>query len=534
MQREAVLSMYNTWYDIMSYVFLIVRYAASSVLCLNYTRNFFKEKNGRTATFAAWNIMYLLGELVLYFAFNTVNVLQNIICLTAKIVFLMILQRLLFYNGGAANWFTVFSFLVGSNLTVSIISVVVYRYIWDMLFGALVSMSENIELETGNFSWEQWQLTLFFMNAFVSFLAVAGYIAILALYLKIIKKSFRKKDYRLQRKESVFLILPLVASLVISVTMRVMEFNEIGEVYSDIFDVVPVTKLFIPITHILLLCTNIATVILFQSLVEYNEEKNKSDLLESQIAQMRGEITEIQDIYSDIRGLRHDMKNHIENISLYVKRTGSEDKLLSEYIGSMEKAVDRLDFSFNTGDPICDVIIHRKSGEAEKKGIRFKSDFMFPKTDKRSLEAEANAASNVSVCEAETVASAANSTVRETGKTVSAAARGLDPYDIGVILSNSLENAIEACEKAGEGAYIFVRSYVKGSLFFIETENSFSGELSFGGGSGLPLSSKEGESHGYGLSNIERTAKKYMGDIDIVIEERSGKSVFFLTVMLHL
>lgn len=484
--------MYNTWYDVLSLVMLIVRYGADSLLCLSFARSFFKEKNRRTVTFLVWNTLYLLGAMVLYFAFNTVNVLQNIICLALKVVFLMILQRLLFHKGGAANWFTVFSFLAGRTLTVSIIAVIVYRYIWDFLFNRFMLLSEEPTSGGGEYSPQRWQLSLFALDAFVTILAVAGYIMLFYLYLNIIKKKFRKKDYRLQRNESVFLILPMVASLVISVTMRAMEFNESGEAYSDIFDIVPVAKLFVPVTDMLLLSTNIAVVILFQSLVEYNEEKNRRDLLENQIARMRGEITEIQDIYSDIRGLRHDMKNHIENISLYIKRTGTEDKLLSEYIGSMEKAVDRLDFSFNTGDPICDVIIHRKSGEAEKKGISFKSDFTFPKTDK------------------------------------------LYSYDIGVILSNSLENAMDACEKAGEGAYIFIGSYVKGSLFFIETENSFAGELSFGKGSELPLTTKEGEAHGYGLSNIERTAKKYMGDIDVSIEERNGKKVFLLTVMLHL
>lgn len=512
--------MYSTYYSIMSFVMLIVRYAASSLLCLSYTRSFLKEKNSGKVTFLVWNTLYMLGMIVLYFAFNTVNVFQNIVCLTARIVFLIILQRLLFCKGGAINWFTVFSFQVGSGLTISIISVVVYRYIGDLLFGWLVSLLEKAESDTGIISVGHWELSLFIIDLFVSVLAVAGHIVTLALYLKIIKKSFRKKDYRLQRNESVFLILPLVASLVISVTVRAMEYNEPGEVYSDIYDVVPVTKLFIPMTDILLLGSNVATVILFQSLVEYNEEKNKRDLLENQIVQMHGEIAEIQDIYADIRGLRHDMKNHIENISLYIKRTGTEDKQLSEYIGSMEKAVDRLDFSFDTGDPICDVIIHRKSGEAEKKGIRFKSDFAFPKTVKPYMEAE-NGVSEI------------NESDFKTKKSGSVSDR-LDPYDIGVILSNSLENAIEACEKAGEGAYIYVRSYVKGSLFFIETENSFSGEINFAGGSGLPLTSKEEGAHGYGLSNIERTAKKYMGDIDISVEERSGRSIFFLTVMLRL
>lgn len=36
--------MYSGYYDILSYVMLFVRYAATSVLCLSYTRSFLKEK----------------------------------------------------------------------------------------------------------------------------------------------------------------------------------------------------------------------------------------------------------------------------------------------------------------------------------------------------------------------------------------------------------------------------------------------------------------------------------------------------------
>lgn len=510
--------MYNWfYYDLLSLALLIVRYGASSLLCLKYTRSFLKERHDSRAVFAVWNILYILGAVTLYFAFNTVNALQNILCIAAKIVFLLILQRLLFYKGGALNLFTVFSFIAGRDLIISVISVAVYHILGEIPVNTLLWLSERAGADSEQFLLDHGFALLFLFDAIITVIATIGFISLFALYLKIIKKSFRKKDYRLQKKESVFLILPLAASLCISITVRMMEFTENNEIYSDIFEVVPVTVFFIPLIDILLLGTNIASVVLFQSLVEYNEEKSKRDLLESQITRMREEITEIQDIYSDIRGLRHDMKNHIGNLSLYLKRKGGGDKLLSEYIGNMEKTVDRLDFSYSTGDPICDVIIHRKSGEAEKKGIRFKSDFVFPKARKIVMQAQKNDLKT------------------DTADSEQAADKtyAVDPYDIGVILSNSLENSVEACEKAGEGAYIYLRSYVKGSLFFIETENSFTGELKYGG-SGLPLSSKESRGHGYGLSNIERTAKKYMGGIDIAAEERNGRGVFFLTVMLHL
>lgn len=52
--------------------------------------------------------------------------------------------------------------------------------------------------------------------------------------------------------------------------------------------------------------------------------------------------------------------------------------------------------------------------------------------------------------------------------------------------------------------------------------------------SGLPVSSKEnGKLHGIGISNIQRRAKKYMGDIDIMISDIDGRKKFRLTVMMN-
>lgn len=49
---------------------------------------------------------------------------------------------------------------------------------------------------------------------------------------------------------------------------------------------------------------------------------------------------------------------------------------------------------------------------------------------------------------------------------------------------------------------------------------------------GLPESDKTDKGlHGFGLSNVEKSAKKYMGDIDIDIKANDEK-IFCLTVML--
>ena len=129
----------------------------------------------------------------------------------------------------------------------------------------------------------------------------------------------------------------------------------------------------------------------------------------------------------------------------------------------MEETVSKLDFTYQTGNPITDIIIHQKGLEAEKKQIQFKVDFAYPP--------------NLLI----------------------------DIYDIAVILNNALENAIEACPKTEGNKQIKLHSYVKGSLFFIEIENDFSEDIIIEKESGLPVSSKEsGKLHGIGISNIQR------------------------------
>ena len=72
-------------------------------------------------------------------------------------------------------------------------------------------------------------------------------------------------------------------------------------------------------------------------------------ILENQVLQMQREVVEIQDIYTDMRGLRHDMRSHIANVSLLVKSAvGSVSEELESYIGKMEETVSRLDFTYQT------------------------------------------------------------------------------------------------------------------------------------------------------------------------------------------
>ena len=137
------------------------------------------------------------------------------------------------------------------------------------------------------------------------------------------------------------------------------------------FEKVPATMFWVPLICLLLLGINISSVILLQKVVQLGEEERKRAILENQMAQMQREVEEIQDIYADMRGLRHDMRSHLESIMAVIRRTSGKDREeLDNYIGKMETTISRLDFVYRTGNPITDVIIHQKKQEA-KRGIFF-------------------------------------------------------------------------------------------------------------------------------------------------------------------
>jgi len=386
------------------------------------------------------------------------------------------------------QFFVVFSFAAGKEIVKYIASVFssAFTGLWNKTFHFLL-VKNVLDTLDKTYCWENISI------AVIAIISVLFYALLLSGYLFLISRKFVKKDYLLQTQENVFLILPCIAAICISVTMKLMIVSVENGMTVIMYDTVPATKFWIPVICVMLLSTIIASVILFQKLVQYNEETAKRAMLENQVRQMQKEIVEIQNIYMDMRGLRHDMRSHLANISLLVKgAAGSVNEELESYMGKMEETVKKLDFAYQTGNPIADIIIHQKGQEAEKRKIQFTVDFAYP------------------------------------SKLL------IDVYDVAVILNNALENAIEACVTAEGKRQIELHSYVKGSLFFIEIENDFSGEIIIEKESGLPVSSKDkGKLHGIGMSNIQRCAKKYMGDIDIVISDTGGRKKFGLTVMMN-
>ena len=463
-------------------------YLVDSVVGGIYAHKFLKCRYSEKFTLFAWIGLYFIVHSVISELLSSIYSFNNqLVRVIVNIVYLFLLQLLFYKDEPLKQTFVTVSFVAGRNI-IRYIAMVLNDGLYWMFYGLFSGFINQITSEEDA---ERWGTAL---GVSTWSAVIITYSLLLAIYFSILsRKLFAVKNYRFQPHEYAFLILPNIAILCISITLQMLVVSVENEITVIIFDKVSATMFWIPLICVLLLGVNISSVILFQKLVQLGEERRKRAVLENQITQMQREIEEIQDIYADMRGLRHDMRSHLESIAAVIGRTAGNDREeLDGYIGKMEATVSRLDFVYTTGNPITDVIIHQKKQEAEKQQITFEVDFTYP--DKQQI----------------------------------------DVYDIGIVLNNALENAIEASSKIDGKKNISLHSYMKGNLFFIEVENDFCGELVINGETGLPVTGKEDrQNHGLGIENIQRCAKKYMGDIDIAVREEKGQKRFCLTVMMY-
>ena len=232
-----------------------------------------------------------------------------------------------------------------------------------------------------------------------------------------------------------------------------------------------------------------------EEMMDLQEERTQKSVLENQISQMQNSMLEMERFYESVSHVKHDMKNQMAVMEkLLRERQITESEEITGYFEDMQKTLLNLEQKIHTGNVVSDAVISSKFYYAAKelKGIHLEADG-FLLTDKVHVRA----------------------------------------YDIGIILNNGLDNAIEACQKArlknqNKELYIKIKSFWKQKMFFIEIENSFDGEIVWSK-DGFPCSQKaDSNIHGIGLKNIRYCALKYAGDMDCIAE----KGRFVLSVML--
>ena len=453
-----------------------------------------KYANRRKAAII-WITVYVVGQILygrLVEAYPLYDRFTNVV---PYILLLSLLQYFFFEKNLPRQVFVVVSFVAGWEILRFTVSPLAHAVLglWSPFWGWLLEYFADRDLMPIE-SLTEYMLMLNRV-AIVAVLAICRglQLGLLFLYLRLIGRHFIRIDEEMTGQESWFLLIPCITVLCIDLTMRLMAYSVDNSALMIIYERVPETLVLLPVVSLLLLGIVVSSVILFRGVIQSKDEERKRLLLENRVADVQHQIEDLQDIYGDMRGLRHDLRGHIANLTAYIRnRSMGENKDLGAYLEGMEKTVARLDFADHTGNPMLDVILHQIRQQAKRKEIDFSVNFHYPKN------------------------------------------ASFDVYDVSIILNNALQNAIEACEKVKGARNIDLHSYEKGSLFFLEIENDYNGQLVWKTGAELPETTKaEKRVHGIGLDNIQRCARKYNGDVEIRALSKGDRQVFNLTVMLY-
>ncbi len=325
------------------------------------------------------------------------------------------------------------------------------------------------------------------------FLVIAS---LIALPLKTIAGDFQDKDYRISKTELLFILTPAAVGMMICMLLRIIIITMEDGIPRILYDRYPVLILVLPAILLLSLLSILYGVKLFQDMIHLNQERSSRIIVEKQVEILQEHIEEMERIYSGIRSMKHDMKNTlsvIQRLSASSSETGYGE--LRDYLAELNRTFEKLEVRFKTGNTVVDTILNMKYHEA----VREMPDFSM-NADQLLLPQRLRIRS----------------------------------YDIGIILGNALDNAIEACWKMKKkepsaDAFIHLSSLQKGNLLILKVENSFNGQFVSKGPNAFPLTDKtDKNSHGIGLANIKRTAQKYQGTMDYRIDGR----VFILSVMM--
>lgn len=203
-------------------------------------------------------------------------------------------------------------------------------------------------------------------------------------------------------------------------------------------------------------------------------------LVDKRIANYQNDLvskqyTEVENIYKQMRGWRHDYHNHIQVMKAYLDL--EKYKEMDIYLDDLARDLATIDQVLKTGNIMVDAILNSKLSLAISQGI--------------NINAKATVPEDINIKD----------------------------IDICVIIGNLMDNAMEAAIKLENLEDRFIRVYIREmkNQLYISITNSVGGgvkkyNLEY-------ISTKLGVNHGFGLKRVDSIVKKYNGFINRQNEE---------------
>ena len=203
-------------------------------------------------------------------------------------------------------------------------------------------------------------------------------------------------------------------------------------------------------------------------------------------AHIKNQLSHYSELYTQqeaLKKFRHDSKNFYISLISILETLSTQDAI--DYIKDKVEIEIFNNKSINSGHPVIDAIIYSKNLSAQKQG------------------------------------SSINSNIKITTKIL------IDELELGVLIGNALDNAIEAVAKLdeSESKAIELNILSSGDMLSIEVSNKTINNIDT---QNLVTSKKDKHLHGYGINSIETITTKYKGNLSLACEN----NVFTLSVIL--
>ena len=192
---------------------------------------------------------------------------------------------------------------------------------------------------------------------------------------------------------------------------------------------------------------------------------------------------EVDNMYRQIRGWRHDYRNHIQTMKAYAASENWD--AIKHYLDLLDDDLTTVDTVIKTGNPMTDAILNSKISLAKSKDINVVADAHIPVKLKTS------------------------------------------EIDLCCIIGNLFDNAIEACEKLPvDQRMIRVYMDMRNTQLYLSFTNLTAGKKLKK--EGKLFRSTKGENHGFGLVRMDAIIER----LDGYISRNSEDGAFTTEILL--
>ena len=221
---------------------------------------------------------------------------------------------------------------------------------------------------------------------------------------------------------------------------------------------------------VLLVISNVSVLVLLDQIEQSERDRHKALALEQKLQLQRESFSALSNLYAENRKAAHDFRAHVDMLSSLLEN--GETFEASKYLNIIRAHQPTRIFLVNCHHPVLDALLNQKARLAQEKGIviRFKVNNLSSLT--------------------------------------------IDPTDITVMLSNLLDNAIEASDKCVD-KQIEVMAVLENAFFFSIRNTSLPVHIV---NDHIASTKAEPYLHGFGLENVKTLLKKHNGEYVMLYE----------------